>query len=196
MPRAARVLVDNGYYHIVTRGIDRRRLFRYKQDYRRFFDIVAIYLKEYKVKVLNYCLMPTHIHLLVKADVALDLPKFMQIILQVYAANFRKKYRSTGFVFQNRYKSRLIGSDTYLLECARYIERNPVRAKIVQEASEYPWSSFCYYSRGIKDKIITCPNPLFLSMAMTDMQRRELYTKFISQERAYDSIVDKAFRIA
>ncbi len=197
MPRTARVLVDQGYYHIVTRGIDRRRLFRYKQDYELFLDIIATYLKRFKVHIMNYCLMPNHVHLLMKAELASDLPLFMKAILQVYAAKFRKKYKSVGFVFQNRYKSRLIDNDVYLLECARYIERNPVRAKIVEDVAEYPWSSYHYYAKGAADKIITTlPNPLYLDMADTDIKRRETYASFIRLQRAYDLIVDKAFRIA
>lgn len=196
MPRTARVLVDQGYYHIVTRGIDRRRLFRYKQDYELFIEIVATYLKQFKVHAMNYCLMPNHVHLLLKAKLALDLPKFMKAILQVYAAKFRRKYKSVGFVFQNRYKSRLVDNDVYLLECARYIERNPVRAKIVEDVSEYPWSSYHYYAKGAADKIITLPNPLYLDMADTDIKRREAYASFICLQRVYDPIVDKALRIA
>lgn len=196
MPRTARVLVDQGYYHIVTRGIDRRRLFSYKQDYKSFLEIVAIYLKQFKVQIMNYCLMPNHLHLLMKAELALDLPVFMKAILQVYAAKFRSKYKSAGFVFQNRYKSRLIDNDAYLLECARYIERNPVRAKIAEDVAEYPWSSYHYYAKGAADEIITLPNPLYLDMADTDIKRREAYASFIRLQRAYDLIVDKAFRIA
>ncbi|MCK9431094.1 MAG: transposase [Candidatus Omnitrophica bacterium] len=196
MPRIARNLVDNNYYHIVTRGLDRRRLFRHKQDYELFLETTAKYLKQYKIHILHYCLMPNHLHILIKAEVASDLPKFMQVILQVYAAGFRKKYKSTGFVFQNRYKSRLISNDSYLLECARYIEYNPVRAKIVADASEYPWSSFSYYAKGAKDKIITLTNPLYLDMAANAVERKTAYIKFISEARLYDSIIDKEFKIS
>jgi putative transposase len=196
MPRTARVLIDKGYYHIVTRGLDRRRLFRYKQDYELFLEIVAAYLKDYAVQITNYCLMPNHLHLLIKANAAADLPRFMKAILQVYAAKFRKKYKSTGFVFQNRYKSRLIDNDAYLLECARYIERNPIRSKLVEDISDYPWSSYHYYAKAKADKIITLLNPLYLEMADTDTKRKGAYTAFISLQRPYDPIVDKAFRIA
>jgi len=80
--------------------------------------------------------MPNHIHLLVQAQKAKDLPKFMQGILQVYAHYYRKKYCSAGFVFQNRYKSSFIDKDSYLLECARYIERNPLKLDRVA-----PWGT-------------------------------------------------------
>jgi putative transposase len=140
--------------------------------------------------------MPNHLHILIKTEIASDLPKLMQVILQVYAAGFRKKYKSTGFIFQNRYKSRLISNDTYLLECARYIEHNPVRAKIVEDVSEYPWSSFSYYAKGTKDKIITLTNPLYSDMAANDIERKTEYIRFISKTRPYDSIIDKEFKIS
>ncbi|MDD5771492.1 MAG: hypothetical protein PHO81_04570, partial [Candidatus Omnitrophica bacterium] len=135
-------------------------------------------------------------HFLMKAEIASDLPKLMQVILQVYAAGFRKKYKSSGFIFQNRYKSRLISNDVYLLECARYIENNPVRAKIVEDVSEYPWSSFSYYAKGTKDNIITLQNPLYLDMAANEVRRKTAYIRFISEIRPYDSIIDKEFKIS
>jgi len=139
--------------------------------------------------------MPNHIHLLIKVEKSNDLPKFMQLILQIYASKFRKKYKSVGFVFQNRYKSKLIDNDAYLLECARYIERNPLRANIVNNLSEYPWSSYFYYSETKTDDIITLENPLYNSLAQTVEDRRKAYVKYISEERLYDHIIDKTFRI-
>lgn len=195
MPRSARNLIDNGYYHIVTRGLDRRRLFRYKNDYELFLDTTVTYLKQYKVYILHYCLMPNHLHFLIKALVASDVQKFMQLILQVYAAHFRKKYNTVGFIFQNRYKSRLINNEAYLLECARYIERNPVRAGIAQGALDYSWSSYLYYAKGTVDKIVTLDNPLYINMAETEAERRKVYSSFVSQQRPYDDIVDREFKI-
>jgi putative transposase len=195
MPRMNRVLVDGGHYHIVTRGIDRRQLFRYKQDYECFLAIVKQYQRCYAVRIINYCIMPNHIHLLLSAGKAVDLPKFMQSILQVYAGKFRKRYGSVGFVFQNRYKSRFIDSDSYLLECARYIERNPLRAKMINSLSGYKWSSYSYYANGMDDGIIIMPNPLYQGLAQTQRERQEAYIKYVSEDRPYDHIVDKEFRI-
>lgn len=195
MPRGSRLIVDGGYYHIITRGIDRRQLFRYRQDYETFLKLIREYKDKHKVYIFNYCLMPNHIHLLLKPEKAPGLPKFMQLVLQVYASQFRRKYKSTGFVFQNRYKSRLIDNDAYLLECARYIERNPLRARIVSELSQYRWSSFSYYAYGRQNDIITLPNPLFLELARENQARQEAYISYVLQERPYDLIVDKAFRI-
>ena len=195
MPRRPRILAEGGYYHILTRGNDRRKLFRYKKDYIYFLKIIKRYLKKFQVDIIHYCLMPNHLHLLIQAKKAGDLPKFMQAILQVYANYFRKKYNSVGFVFQNRYKSYIIENDSYLLECSRYIERNPLRAEITDELSKYPWSSFLFYAKGIDNDIIKTLNPLYLELSKTEEGRHQCYYHYVSEERPYQHIVDKALRI-
>ncbi len=195
MPRTARVLLDGGYYHILTRGIDKRILFCCAQDYYYFLEIMKKYLVKFQVFVMNYCLMTNHLHLLMYAEKAQDLPRFMQLVLQVYASYFRKKYKSTGFIFQNRYKSRLIDSDTYLLECARYIERNPLRVRIVKNLLDYPWSSFSFYAREKEDAIIKIVNPGYLDLGDTKEQRQQQYVDYVSIDRLYEYIIDKEFKI-
>jgi putative transposase len=195
MPRKPRVISDGGYYHIVTRGIDHRKLFRYRQDYQYFLEIIKKYLQKFQINIIHYCFMPNHIHLLIQAQKAEDLPKFMQAILQVYASYFRKKHNSVGFVFQNRYKSSFINKDSYLIECGRYIERNPLRAKITDDLSSYRWSSFSFYAEAREDDIIKALNPLYLELANTDQARMQRYKCYILEERPYEHIVDKAFRI-
>jgi len=194
MPRKPRILLDGGYYHILTRGNDRRKIFRYKHDYNYFLKIIKLYLAKFQVNILHYCLMPNHIHLLIQVQRAEDLPKFMQAILQVYASYFRKKYNSVGFVFQNRYKSYLIEKESYLLECARYIERNPVRAKITSNILDYPWSSFSFYARGIDNGIIKTIDPLYPDLAKTELERKQRYQNHVLEERPYEDIVDKVLK--
>jgi len=139
--------------------------------------------------------MSNHVHLLVRLEEKEGFPKFMQGVLQVYAGYFRKKYRSVGFVFQNRYKSRLIDKDSYLLECGRYIERNPLRANITTNLLSYRWSSFLFYAKGREDSIINTVNPLYLELAQTQKERQERYTNYICINRPYEDIIDKEFRI-
>jgi len=196
MPRGARGLVDGGHYHIVTRGIDRRILFQEESDNRYFLDIIRASLTRFKVSIFHYCLMPNHIHLLIKAIKAADLPKFMQTVLQGYAYYFRKKYLSVGFIFQNRYKSRFIENDAYLLECGRYIERNPLRAKLILNLFEYRWSSYLLYATGQQDGIVKLLNPLYLDLGDTDKKRKEAYVNYVLQGRPYEDILDKEFHIS
>lgn len=195
MPRKARELIDGGHYHVVTRGIDCRRLFRDKADNQYFLNIISTNLPKFEISIFHYCLMVNHIHLLIKAIRAADLPKFMQAVLQGYAHYFRKKYLSVGFVFQNRYKSRLINNDAYLLECGRYIERNPLRSKTVLELSRYRWSSYLLYATGEQNGIVKVLNPLYLDLASTNEKRREAYVNYILQGRPYEDILDKEFHI-
>lgn len=195
MPREARRLVDGGCYHIVTRGIDRRILLEDESDNQYFLDTVFANLARFEVSIFHYCFMVNHVHFLIKATKAADLPKFMQAILQGYACYFRKKYFSVGFIFQNRYKSRVIDNDAYLLECGRYIERNPLRSKIVSDLSKYRWSSYLLYAKGEKNDIVKISNPLYLDLADTDEERRKLYANYVSQGRPYEDILDKEFHI-
>ena len=195
MPRKPRVLVDGGYYHIITRGIDRRRLFCYRQDYDYFLEIVRKYLEKFQVSILHYCLMTNHIHLIIQAGKKEDLPRFMQAVLQVYASHFRKKYNSVGFIFQNRYKSSFIDKDSYLLECGRYIERNPLRAGIIDDLQDYPWSSFHCYAKGVDDDLIKKKNPLYFDLGNTEQARQQRYREYLFQDRPYEDIVDTAFSL-
>ena len=195
MPRDARRLVDGGCYHVVTRGIDRRMLFGDEEDNQCFLDIVSDNLARFEISIFHYCLMINHIHLLIKATKAADLPKFMQAILQGYASYFRKKYLSVGFIFQNRYKSKLIDNDAYLLECGRYIERNPLRSKIISEFFKYRWSSYLLYAKGERNDVVKLLNPLYLNLADTDEKRRELYVNYVSQGKPYEDVLDKEFHI-
>jgi putative transposase len=139
--------------------------------------------------------MNNHIHFLVKANKAQDMPKFFQSLFQRYASYFRKRYEHEGYLFQNRYKSYHINKDSYLLECARYIERNPVRANIVMDPGSYKWSSYACYSKSNKDAIIKELNPLYLSMAASNAERQERYKSYLLEERPYEHIVDKGLRI-
>lgn len=195
MARQERGLVDGGYYHIITRGIDRRRLFKTIADYECFLGSARVNLNKFDLHIFHYCLMPNHIHLLIKVGKVADLPKFMQVLLQSYAHYFRKKYRSTGFVFQNRYKSKYINNDAYLLECGRYIERNPLRAQLILDINAYRWSSYLFYANGSEDAIIKTMNPLYIALADVDQRRRELYVRYVSETRPYEDMLDRAFHI-
>ncbi|MFA5099860.1 MAG: transposase [Candidatus Omnitrophota bacterium] len=195
MPRAARVLVDNGYYHAITRGNDKRKLFRRKKDYKVMIAIMQKYLKKHMVDIIHYCLMPNHIHLLIASIKGEALPKFMQGVLQVYAHYYKKTYNSVGFVYQNRYKSMLIQNERYLIDCASYIENNPVRAKIVKKPEDYEWSSYRAYAFGKKDPLIGKLNPLYSGLGRTDKERQEAYIEYVNKQQPYEDIVDEMFEI-
>jgi len=193
MPRKERLVFDRSYYHVFTRGNDRKQIFKKEADYQGFLSIIRKYLEKFHVSITNYCLMPNHLHLLIFIEIGNELSNFMKAVLQVYANYHRKEYGSTGFLYQNRFKSLLIKEESYLIECARYIERNPLRAGLVNDIFAWPWSSFSYYAKGIKDGIIIKENPAFMALANTSRDRKEAYIRYILQERPYEQILDKEF---
>jgi putative transposase len=173
------ILGDGECYHVIARGNGKRAIFKCKRDYKNFINIVHGYLEKFPILIYHYCLMKNHAHFLIKAISGQALPKFMQRILQKYAVYFIRKYDSPGHLFQNRYKSYLIDKESYLLECGRYIERNPLRAKIVDNLYDYPWSSFNFYAKGEPDILITNPNPAYLEFGLTEKERQKNYAEYV-----------------
>ena len=196
MPRTARIICDKGIYHILNRGNNKQPIFYGNSDYLMFKDITKKYLLKYAIQIYNYALLPNHFHFLLIAIKAKELRKFMQGICQIYACYHHRKYNSVGCLFQNRYKSLLINEDAYLAECTRYIERNPVRAGLVNNASEYLYSSCQYYTNKSKDPLLT-KNPLYNDMGTTPLKRRKAYIKYTNKIKIYEEeIMDKKLQIA
>ena len=197
MPRKPRELQDGAYYHILTRGNDKKIIFHGPEDYSIFLNILKKYLNCCQISVFHFCLMPNHLHLLVQARKADDLPRLMQGLLQTYGSYFRKINSATGFVFQNRYKSLLIKKESYLLECARYIERNPLRAGLADDLFKYPWSSFMSYvcDANMKSEIVRSFNPLYLNLSNTVEGRKRAYRDYVLEERPYEKIIDLALKL-
>jgi putative transposase len=127
--------------------------------------------------------MKNHIHLIIEAIDSLSLPKFMQRTLQKYAVYFIRKYDSPGHIFQNRYKCYWIDKDSYLLECARYVERNPLAAKLTDDLFDYAWSSFNFYATGIPDALIKDTNSIYEEFGSTEKERQKNYAEYILQMR-------------
>jgi putative transposase len=137
--------------------------------------------------------MPNHIHLLIRITNGNELPRLLQSINQGYARYYKNSYGLVGNLFQGRYKGMLIERDEYLLECARYIERNPLRAGMVNDPSSYHWSSCKYYTKGKIDDIITS-NFLYETLSSDRDERARLYEQYLLQERPYEKLVDRTLR--
>lgn len=150
MPRTARIKSVSGYYHIVARGIARQVLFEEDADYLFFLKILKKCKEEEQFKLLAFCLMENHFHLLVKIDNGMD--RVMNRISTTYARYYNDKYERIGYLFQDRYKSKAIDSRSYLLSAMRYIHNNPVKAGLCS-VDQYRWSSWQYYdgAKGMVD---------------------------------------------
>ena len=142
MARTPRLIYDGMVCHILQRGNNKRAIFKNTYDYLKFKDLIKRYIDKFSFELYNYCLMPNHIHLLLKIIEQEDLSKIFKGIFQSFQLHHRREYEYTGTLYQNRFKSIIIDSDSYLLECARYIERNPLRAGLVTSLEQYKWSSY------------------------------------------------------
>jgi len=169
---------DNAICHVIQRGNNRQRIFRDDDDYEKLLSIIFKYREKYRFELYHYCLMSNHLHFVMKICKKEDSPRLMQGVFQTYRFYYRAKYRYSGYLYQGRYKSRLITSDGYLLECGRYVERNPLRAKIVNDLLCYKWTSYSYYANGAINDIIT-QSPLYDTIGRTHEERMSEYQKYV-----------------
>jgi putative transposase len=149
MPRRAREKSESGIYHVMLRGANRQEIFHDDEDNIRFLETLARYKKASKIKVLGWCLMGNHVHILIKEGQE-ELSTTMKRIGVSYSWYYNCKYKSTGHLFQDRYRSEKVNSDKYLLTVIRYIHQNPFKAGIVKRPVDWNWSS-CrgYYGDNI-----------------------------------------------
>jgi putative transposase len=151
MPRAARVILDNACYHVITWGNEKRVTFKSEDDYEKYMKVLLKYKKKYGFKIYGWCLMNNHPHKVLESDL---LSKAMHGINMSYAKYFRYKYGSAGHVWQDRFKSYVIQKDQYLINCLSYVEYNPVRAGIVSRPEDYKWSSYRARVLGEKSDLL------------------------------------------
>ena len=178
MPRRARFTIEDGVYHILSRGNNQQAIFHKDKDYQEFLDILSSYKEEYRLEIYHYVLMGNHIHLIVRASDGKTLSEAMKGITWKYAQYYRKNYGGIGHFWQERFKSFLIQEGRYLLECGRYIELNPVRAGIVEEPKFYYWSSYRTYAEGERDNL-TDFSPEYLGLSDSSGVRQEKYREFV-----------------
>lgn len=143
MPRAPRVNVGNEIYHIINRANARLPIFFKEQDYLLFEYILMEAKEKFNMRILAYCLMPNHFHLVLHPKNDNDLQKFMQWVTLTHTQRWHRQNNTvgTGHLYQGRYKSFLIEKDKHLLAVVRYVERNPLRAKLVKKAENWNFSS-------------------------------------------------------
>jgi len=143
MPRKPRIEIA-GYYHIINRGVEQRKVFQEAEDYEEFEKLMCFYAESYEITIHNYCLMSNHYHLLIEINQP-NLSKFMRQLGMSYSIYFNKKYRRTGHLWQGRFKSWFVTDEAYLYTLMCYIEQNPLKAKMVEKLEDYPYSSYNYF---------------------------------------------------
>jgi putative transposase len=145
MPRAARIKSESGIYHVILRGINHQIVFECDNDKDVLLKILLEYRKKCNYKIYAYCLMDNHIHLMIEESKTADIGMIMKKICSKYVMWYNKKYKRTGHLFQDRFKSEPVESDEYLLTVIRYIHQNPLIAKMVNAIDEFKYSSYQEY---------------------------------------------------
>ena len=189
MPRRPRVHLPDQPLHIVLRGHNREACFFAEEDFHTFLHWLGESLDTSKIALHAYVLMTNHVHLLLTPRRAEDVPSLMISLGRRYVQYINKTYRRTGTLWDSRYKSSLIQSDTYLLTCQRYIELNPVRAAMVEDPAHYRWTSYRANALGVPDARIT-PHPLYLALGTTEKQRQTAYRTLFRSELDTEAIAD------
>ncbi|MAT92070.1 MAG: addiction module toxin RelE [Halioglobus sp.] len=141
MSRPLRIEFPGAFYHVTSRGNARQTVFREQRDYRKFLGLFGDCCARYQWLCHAYCLMGNHYHLLIETGEP-TLSKGMKFLNGCYTQAFNRYHEHVGHVFQGRFHAVLVDSNAYLLELARYIALNPVRAQMVESVLDWPWSSY------------------------------------------------------
>lgn len=144
MARSLRILYPGAFYHVTSRGNERKDVFRNQRDREKFLEYLASATERYDAIIHVFCLLSNHYHILIETPAG-NLSQIMRHINGAYTTYFNVKRKRSGHLFQGRYKSILVEADEYATELSRYIHLNPVRAGMVGLPEEYRWSSYRSY---------------------------------------------------
>jgi putative transposase len=178
MPRVARIFTEEGVFHILTRGNNKQRIFYNDADFLAYRKILKELKEEHPFNLYHWCLMPNHVHMVIETNKETNLSQMMKRLNLIYYNHFKRKYGYTGHFWQDRFKSLLIERDEYLSACGLYIEKNPVKAKIVKSPENYPHSSYSYYAYGQKDELMD-RNPIYNELGHNGKERQRAYRELI-----------------
>ena len=181
MARKPRFYLKGIPCHVVQRGNNRQACFFCDEDFGFYINSLQAALQRYNVQLHAFVLMTNHVHLLMTPDDVEGISRVMQSVGRDYVRYVNKHYRRSGTLFEGRHKASQIDSEQYLLQCQRYIELNPVRAKMVPHPAQYHWSSYQYHGLG---KPISCltPHPLYLGLGENSESRCQAYHALFSTE--------------
>jgi putative transposase len=130
------------YYHIFNRGVNHQPIFVREDNYRFLLRRIKLFLPDYSLTFIAYCLMPNHYHMLIRVNVANTLSPFIQRLFSSYTQAYNKQQGRSGTLFEGRPKCKLVAEDAYVLQLSRYIHLNPVKAGLVDHPAGWPYSNY------------------------------------------------------
>ncbi|WP_026816331.1 transposase [Arenimonas composti] len=191
MPRPPRPDVPGCSHHVVQRGNNRLPCFLGDHDRRTYLQLLGQCLPRYECDLHAYVLMDNHVHLLISPREPKSLPKLMQTFGRNYAVTFNRRYGRPGTLWEGRYDGHLVDNDAHLLACYRYIELNPVRARMVASPEAFPWSSHRGNCGQVFDRLLT-PHNLYRELHREPLRRFECYRRLFDQPLPEETV--EAFR--
>jgi putative transposase len=178
MARLPRLTLPGYPHHVIQRGNNRQPIFASNAHYQDLLGLLSENAARFGVAIHAYVLMSNHFHLLATPSSIDGLPLMMQAVGRRYVRHFNDAQGRSGTLWEGRYKSTLIQTERYLLACMAYIELNPVRAGLVAQARDYPWSSHGHYVGLRADPLLT-PHPLYWELGNTPFAREAAYAELV-----------------
>ena len=189
MPRKPRFKLPGIPQHIIQRGNNRLPCFFNESDYWQYLDDLKVSAEKYQCQIHGYVLMTNHVHLLASPIDVNSISQMMQALGRRYVYFINKKYRRTGTLWEGRYRSCLVDSQTYLLSCMRYIELNPVRAGMARHPADYRWSSFKVNAFGQTNDLVH-PHSVYLAAGKSHRERQRIYRELFRDQLGNDLVQD------
>lgn len=180
MARQARLVVPGYPHHLIQRGNNRAPIFVDDDDRRRYLTDLAEVVQRHQMALHAYVLMGNHVHLLVTPPTDDALSRMMQDLGRRYVGWFNHKYQRTGTLWEGRFRAQLIDADGWLLSCLRYIELNPLRAGLVSNLREWPWSSLSHHL-GVRPDPLVTDHPTFWQLGNTPFEREAAYAQWLDE---------------
>jgi putative transposase len=180
MPRRSRLFLPGFPVHAIQRGHNRDAVFRARGDYEFYMTVLFEAIEALQIDLHAYVLMPNHVHLLLSCAEKSSLARLFQSVGRRYVQHFNRRYTRTGTLWEGRFRSCTVDSERYLLECYRYIELNPVRAKLVDRAEEYVYSSYRHHAGIVFDTRLK-DHDIFWRIGNTPFDRQSNYRALVAE---------------
>ena len=171
MGRLARTIDDGLVFHAINRGNNRADVFGDDGDRIAFLEALGKTKDRYPLRLFGYCVMTNHFHLLLRPEAGQSISRILQSLTVAHTWRYHKRHHSSGHVWQGRFKSPVVQDDDHLLVVLRYIEANPLRAKMVADLADHRWSSFLHHGMGQDDPLLS-PFPEWEQLGRTEAERR------------------------
>lgn len=172
-------------FHVMARCTNNEFLFRLNEDFERYKFILGLAKKHFQFDLNNYIIMNNHVHLMIMVHHQEELSRIMRWLNGIYSKDYNQRHGRKSHFWRARYRAKVILDDRYALGCLRYQHRNPLRAHMVKEASEWPWSGYKHYGSNKPDPLITT-HPSFLMLSEDPKRRCEIYRELVSLRLPYD----------